>query len=61
MNTNEVMNLDLVRMSLTASVMIVIILVLRKMTMNKLPKRTFHTLWLGVLFILLIPLLSHHQ
>lgn len=55
MNTNEVMNLDLVRMSLTASVMIVIILVLRKMTMNKLPKRTFHTLWLGVLFILLNP------
>lgn len=55
MITNEVMNLDLVRMSLTASVMIVIILGLRKMVINKLPKRIFYALWLGVLFILLNP------
>lgn len=47
--------MDIIKMSLSASVMIVAIVIIRALTLNKLPKRTFLVLWGVVVCRLLIP------
>lgn len=47
--------MSLIRMSFSASIMIIVIIILRTVLMNKLPKKTFLMLWTIVLLRLLIP------
>lgn len=47
--------MNLVRMSFSASVMIIMIIILRAFLINKLPKKTFLALWAIVILRLLIP------
>lgn len=47
--------MSLIRMSFSASIMIIVIIILRTFLINKLPKKTFLILWTIVLLRLLIP------
>lgn len=53
--------MDLFRMSLTASPLIVVILLCRLLFLHQLPKKTFKILWLSALWLLLIPYLLPSQ
>ena len=47
--------MNLMQMSLSGAVMILVIVVIRALAINKLPKKTFLVLWGGVVVRLLIP------
>ncbi|MDE5557636.1 MAG: M56 family metallopeptidase [Ruminococcus sp.] len=47
--------MDLLQMSFTGAVLIVVIVVIRAVAIHRLPKRTFSVLWLLVIFRLLLP------
>jgi beta-lactamase regulating signal transducer with metallopeptidase domain len=47
--------MDIVQMSLSASVLLVVIVIIRALTLHKLPKKTFLVLWGVVICRLLIP------
>lgn len=55
MNWNEVMDMSLIQMSLSGAIMIFVIMIVRKIGLNRLPKKTFVLLWGIVLLRLLIP------
>jgi len=47
--------MDIIQMSLSASVLIVAVVVIRAITLHKLPKKTFLALWGATVFRLLVP------
>ena len=47
--------MSLLQMSFSGAILIVAVIVVRAVSVNKLPKRTFLALWVIVLFRLLIP------
>lgn len=54
-NWNEGMVMDILKMSLSASVFILIIVIIRALALHRLPKMTFLLLWVVALCCLLIP------
>lgn len=55
MNMINMGDMNLIQMSLVAAVMILVIIVVRALTINKLPKKVFVLLWDVVLLRLLVP------
>ena len=48
--------MSLIQMSISATILVVVIIILRALLIHKLPKRTFMILWMLVLFRLIVPL-----
>lgn len=55
MNWNEVRHMSFLEMSLSGAVMIIVIVILRALWINRLPKKTFLILWGIVILRLMVP------